>query len=233
MKYAKGALIALCLDALLRKTSDSSMSLDNLMRALWQRWLHNEAGIAEDEPQRLAAQLLNTDLTDFFDRVLYSTDDLPIKEALTTLGVSIEWSERLSSSDMGGNRSSSSTKAATVYPWLGANVVDAPGGMRIAQLMSGGPAAKAGLSAGDIIVAINHFLGRLRETVLPVEPAPRDTAVLQIEDKKAVEQWLADSRLAADDSTSLLKPVEQEQGSASNSSGGSSSAGAGASDSDS
>ncbi len=262
--YAKGALIALCLDALLRKTSHSSMSLDNLMRALWQRWLHNEAGIAEDEPQRLAAQLLNTDLTDFFDRVLYSTEDLPIKEALTTLGVSIEWSERLSSSDMGGNRSSSSTKAATVYPWLGANVVDAPGGMRIAQLMSGGPAAKAGLSAGDIIVAINHLsiskaeldaqlrryadadslpvhyfrLGRLHETALPVESAPRDTAVLQIEDKKAVEQWLADSRLAADDSTALLKPVEQEQGSARNSSGGSSTssgagAGAGASDSDS
>jgi predicted metalloprotease with PDZ domain len=112
-----------------------------------------------------------------------------------------------------------------VKPWLGANVTEAAGGVRIAQIMIGGPASKAGLSAGDVIVAINNLsvskadidnhlaryasldtmpvhyfrLGRLRVAQLPVQSAPKDTAVLNVLDKEIVEGWLYDARLASHD----------------------------------
>ena len=87
--YAKGALIALCLDALLREHSQDEVTLDTLMRLLWDRWLETGAGLQEDEPQKLASQIAGRDLSGFFDQVLYSTDELPVEEALRSLGVSL------------------------------------------------------------------------------------------------------------------------------------------------
>ncbi len=221
--YAKGALIALCLDVLLRSKSADGVTLDSLMRVLWNRWLSSAEGLAEDEPQRLAAELIDEELGEFFDSVLYSTDELPVQAALAHHGVSLEWCARLSSSDVGGTRAASAVSKST--PWLGANVTDTAGGVRIAQVMHSGPAASAGLSAGDIIVAINelsvtkadvdnhlaryasmdslsvHYfrLGRLRQTQLPLKPAPNDTAVLSVTDQSKLTHWLEDNRLASTD----------------------------------
>jgi predicted metalloprotease with PDZ domain len=231
--YAKGALIALCLDALLRDKSNGDVSLDTLMRVMWNRWLNTGEGLAEDEPQRLAALLVNENLSDFFNQALYSTDELPVAQTLEMFGVSLEWCERLSSNDVGGVRKSatqevdttSGSTKQTIKPWLGANVVEAAGGVRIAQIMKGGAAAVAGLSAGDVIVAINdlsvskvdidnhlaryasldimpvHYfrLGRLRVAQLPVQSAPKDTAVLSVHDKNVVDSWIYDTRLADED----------------------------------
>ncbi|MFK8076928.1 MAG: M61 family metallopeptidase [Granulosicoccus sp.] len=221
--YAKGALIALCLDALLREKSSGDVTLDSLMRVLWNRWLGSGNGLAEDEPQQLASQLLDEDLNEFFDSVLYSTDELPTAKALAWQGVTLDWSERLSSSDVGGTRAGKSKSDPA--PWLGANIVDAAGGVRITHVMHGGPASLAGLSAGDLIIAIqnlsvskadvdNHLaryasldslslhyfrLGRLRTAQLPIQSPPPDTAVLSINDKNKVAHWLGDVRLADND----------------------------------
>ena len=216
--YAKGALIALCLDAEMRSRSDGAVSLDNLMCALWSRWLATGEGVAEQEPQKLAAELVQSDLKEFFDTALYTTRELPVKAALAQLGVSLHWRARLSSSDVGGMRSedkaSESNKPAS--PWLGANLVDAPGGVKITHVMHGGPAQRAGLSAGDLVVAINrlsvsksdvdnnleryascnhlsvHYfrLGQLYEAQLPVVSAPEDTAVLCVDEESKVQAWL-------------------------------------------
>ncbi len=65
--YAKGSLVALCLDALLREHSQDEVTLDTLMRTLWERWLETGAGLQEDEPQKLASQIAGRDLSGFFD----------------------------------------------------------------------------------------------------------------------------------------------------------------------
>jgi len=236
--YAKGAIIALCLDALLREKTSNGVSLDTLMKLMWKRWLTTGEGLAEDEPQRLAAKLVDENLDDFFNLALYSTEEMPIVETLEKLGVSLEWCERLSSSDIGGVRkggintgnTSGNSSNAEVKPWLGANVVEAAGGVRIAQIMKDGPAAVAGLSAGDVIVAINdlsiskadidnhlaryaslntlpvHYfrLGRLRVAQMPVQSVPKDTAVLNVFNNEAVERWLHDSRITTQDELAIL-----------------------------
>lgn len=235
--YAKGALLALCLDALLREKSDARLSLDTLMRVLWMRWLKTGEGLAEDEPQRLAASLLDENLDDFFHKALYSTDELPIEKALSYLGVSLDWCQRLSGSDVGGVRKGYAQQGDDVAtpgeqsdrPWFGANFVEAAGGVRIAQVMKGGPAAAAGLSAGDMVIAMNdlavskdsidshlmryasqgampvHYFryGRLRVAYLPVRSAPCDTAVLSVKQQSSVNRWLHDTRLAERDTVAM------------------------------
>jgi hypothetical protein len=42
-------------------------------------------------------------------------------------------------------------------------------------------------------------LGRLRVTQLPIKSAPKDTAVLNVVSKEAVDGWLQDDRMAAED----------------------------------
>ena len=220
--YAKGALIALCMDALMRNHSDSRITLDTLMRVVWNRWLATGEGLAENEPQQLVSELIDEDLTEFFDKALFSTEELPVEQLLESLGVSLQWCERLSSTDVGGVRAKS-TSNESVAPWLGANIVDVSGGVKIVQIMRGGPAEQAGLSAGDVIVAINrlsvdksdvdnhlkryaglnllpvHYfrLGQLHEAELPVQSSPKDTAVLTVTNAQSIEAWLYDTRLAS------------------------------------
>jgi predicted metalloprotease with PDZ domain len=232
--YAKGSLIALCLDALMREKTGEEATLDTLMRNLWIQWLGNGEGIAEDEPQLRASRIVNSDLSDFFDRALYSTAELPVDEALRSLGVGLTWRVRESSTDMGGSLrrsieaggqctdSSTDRDAGKSTPWLGANIAEAPGGVKIVQVIAGGPAARAGLAAGDLLIAMNslsvsktdvdnhlarhadlpeltvHYfrLGQLHESVLPMEATPKDTAELAIIDSDQLGKWLHDVRVA-------------------------------------
>lgn len=235
--YAKGALIALCLDSLIRQGENKNTTLDDLMRTVWNQWLENGEGLAEVEPQQLAASLYKQDFSEFFSDALYTTNELPLAERLAELGVELQWHARLSSADMGGMRAKKESMNSfnqeldsaefeqnieVMQPWLGANVGDAPGGVRIAQVIANGPAAKAGLSAGDLIIAIqglsvakaevdgrlqryadlpaltvSYFrLGELRQTSLPIEDTPRDTAVLSVVDEKKINAWLLDRRVA-------------------------------------
>ncbi len=225
--YVKGALIALCLDSLMRQHSNNAMSLDSVMQTLWQQWQTDPRGIGEQEPQALVESLLGKEvfaehLAGFFDEALYGTEDLPLVPALAHFGVDLKWMPRLSSDDTGGTRKSdndesnvASDKAPVV--WLGANVVDAPGGVRLTHVMKASPAQRAGLSAGDLLIALDGYsldkreldklltrladkknvpihyfrLGQLNEGRLSIEPALADTAVLSVLDDDKLHDWLS------------------------------------------
>ena len=231
--YAKGALIALCLDSLMRQHSNNATSLDSVMLAFWQQWQEDPRGIGEQEPQALVASLMGQDvfaehLAGFFDAALYRTDELPLVSALEHFGVSLEWAPRLSSDDRGGKRKTDNDNASTEHNkppliWLGANIADAPGGVKITHVMSASPAERAGLSAGDVLIAIAGYslskreldtllrrfadekdlpihyfrLGQLHESRLSIEPAPADTAVLSVVDDQKLSHWLPADQLPA------------------------------------
>ena len=52
--YLKGSLIALCLDLLIRKRTRGRKSLDDVMRALWERYGRRGLGVPEDGVEKLA-----------------------------------------------------------------------------------------------------------------------------------------------------------------------------------
>lgn len=223
--YAKGALIALCLDSLMRQHTNGRVSLDDVMHKLWQQWLSDGQGIGEQAPQALVSSLVGEEvfkqhLADFLDAALYGTDELPLISALKYMGVELEWMSRLSSDDVGGTRKTRPEGSGNLpaVVWLGANVLDAPGGVRITHVMNGSPAERAGLSAGDVLIAMAGFsvskpdvdkhlarfagqddiaihyfrLGQLYESRLRIEASPADTAVLNIIDKASVGVWLGE-----------------------------------------
>jgi len=211
--YAKGALIACCLDAEIRRATNGEKSLDDLMHKLWDNWLSsNGAGLEEKEPQRLASEIAGEDLSEFFDVALYSTEELPLQTSLETLGLTLDYRQRSSMSDRGGSAAKTSLPA-----WVGANVISASGGAEVSHVFASGAALAAGLAAGDTVIALDYVsvsaeslphelnrrrteesitvhyfrLGELHVTSLPVMAPPLDTAVLSVRDESVAAAWLA------------------------------------------
>jgi len=213
--YAKGALLSLCMDAWIREASDGTRSLDDLMRDLWQRWQATGAGLAEDEPERRIAEFAGEAVAQRLATLLDATGDLPLQEALATLGVGLDWRARGGSDDAG---TAAGAKRAG-RPWFGATLAPDGGGARLVQVFNGSPAERAGLAPNDVVVAVGGYRvdrttldgwlarhadldtvsvhafqrGRLVERSLPVEASAPDTAVLGTLDEARLSVWLSPS----------------------------------------
>ncbi|MDS4013902.1 MAG: PDZ domain-containing protein [Candidatus Accumulibacter sp.] len=137
--YAKGALVALALDLTLRAGSGGRVSLDDVMRTLWQRFGRDAGspGIDDDDLQRIAEELSGIPLAGFFTAAVHGTDDLALAELLKPFAVRLTHS------------------AASRTPQLGVHTAHAGDQVRLATVYSDGPAQVAGLSAGDLLVAID------------------------------------------------------------------------------
>ncbi|PID60998.1 MAG: peptidase M61 [Gammaproteobacteria bacterium] len=168
--YARGALIGLCLDARIREATQGERSLDDIMRVLWQRWLDSGGeGVGEREPEAVAAEIAGIDLDDFFARHLHGTEELPLVEALASLGVSLRWVPRGGDGDRGmfrpGGAADGDDRAASQPTqdenrppviWFGATTAASPRGLLVQQVINGSPAEAAGLAGGDTLVAIGR-----------------------------------------------------------------------------
>jgi predicted metalloprotease with PDZ domain len=209
--YAKGSLLALALDLTLRQASNQQRSLDDLMHRLWQDYGQTGRGLIEGEIETLASELCGRDLGDFFDRYLHGTDDLPLEPLLASVGIAYHLRPARTMDDKGGKAADPNDHNPVIG--LGASVVDDPAGARLSQVFDNGTAQQAGLSADDVIVALDglktdktdleqrihtyppdhpvrlHYFRRdeLYETTLTLQPAPLDTCVL-IPDPEATPQ---------------------------------------------
>ncbi|MDR2111810.1 MAG: PDZ domain-containing protein, partial [Candidatus Accumulibacter sp.] len=144
--YAKGALAALALDLTLRHGTRGRVSLDDVMRALWRRFGQTGIGVGDDDIRLIAEELSGLDLERFFARTIHGTRDIPLPRLLAPFGIRLTWE-----------------KART--PALGVKIEEKGGGVRLATVYDGGPAQRAGLSAGDILVAVDG----LRVTVKNID----------------------------------------------------------------
>lgn len=151
--YAKGALAALALDLTLRKQTDSEVALDDVWRALWDRHGRPLVGVPEDGIEKLAAELSGQDLGSFFDATIRGTADIPLAELLQHFGVTLTFRPADGPDDKGGKAASTPVEKLRQRGELGARVVSGGGGARLANVYTGGAAHKAGLSAGDVVIA--------------------------------------------------------------------------------
>jgi predicted metalloprotease with PDZ domain len=142
--YAKGALVALALDLQLRAGSDGRVSLDDVMRLLWRRHGLSGTGVAEDgifaiveEVAELGERGAGARLARWLEEAVHGTDDLPLARLLEPFGIEYR------------------CEAASQAPSLGVKLAGGNGEAKLANIYDGGPAQAAGLSAGDVLVALD------------------------------------------------------------------------------
>ena len=142
--YKKGSLVALCLDLYIRKKSRGKASLDDVMRLLWRRYgrdfyAHPDtAGVGEDEFPALVAEATGVDVSEQVAHWAYGTGDLPLAEELAAFGLALRFEPR------------------RPEPSLGVRISAATGNeCRITHVHDGSAAHRAGLAAGDVLVAID------------------------------------------------------------------------------
>ncbi|WP_019937689.1 M61 family metallopeptidase [Bordetella sp. FB-8] len=140
--YTKGSLVALGLDLTIRQQSNGRHSLDDVMRLLWQRYGRDfyrgrQQGLDEETFPSLVREATGVDVRRFVARHAYGTADLPLAELLATAGVTLQW------------------KPASPIPCIDARVRKQGEGLALATVLEDGAAHKAGLSAGDVLVAVD------------------------------------------------------------------------------
>lgn len=140
--YAKGSLIGLAFDLTIRAKTDGRKSLDDVMRALWQRYGSDfysggGRGVTSAEVEALFDEVSGLRLKTLFERYVRGTDDLPLAKLYAPFGVKLV-DER---------------KGAR--PSLDAGFGRDGGDCKLSQVHEGGAAHRAGLSAGDILVAVD------------------------------------------------------------------------------
>ncbi|MCW9024693.1 MAG: PDZ domain-containing protein [Gammaproteobacteria bacterium] len=151
--YTKGALIALALDLTLRQYSNNEISLDDLMRQLWQDYGKPEIGVKEGEIEKLASELVDVDLSDFFNQYLYNTKDIPLKKLLSQIGIDFTLRPATDSDDIGGKPITSNIHKTPVT--LGARIVENIAGAMLSHIFDNSASMQAGLAAGDVVIALN------------------------------------------------------------------------------
>ena len=145
--YTKGSLVGLALDLTIRSETKGKKSLDDVMRALWQRYGRDfyttgkdaGKGVTEADVDALFDEISGLKLKRFLDQWVRGTDDLPLEQLLAGFAVAY--------ADAG--------KAAK--PSLGVRTVREANDTRLANVYEKGAAHKAGLSAGDILVALDEI----------------------------------------------------------------------------
>lgn len=152
--YTKGALVALALDLTIRRRTRGARSLDDVMRALWERHGLTGKGVGEDEWERLAEEVTGVDLGEFFARAVRGTGDLEWGQLLLDAGVIWELRPAESEGDAGG-RPARGAAALARRVSLGARLAEEGTQARLAAVPDDGPAQRAGLAPGDVLIAVD------------------------------------------------------------------------------
>ena len=131
--YNKGAVIAMCLDLLIKKQSDNKLSLDDVMRRLWREYGCKDIG-TPPEVVHIILHQLGVDVEEYLHSALYSTDDLPTSELLALVGIKEHHRAKTSVTDKGGKAADSTEKIH-----FGANFKKADTGVHITQITQVAP----------------------------------------------------------------------------------------------
>jgi predicted metalloprotease with PDZ domain len=136
--YGKGALVALCIDLTLR--AESRHSLDDVMRALWQRCAAGP--MHEEDLLAVLRELSGRSWSREIQRWVHGTGELPLRELLEQHGVRVH------------------EEPAQLAQRLGLRVTESGGGVQVKTVLRGGAAEQAGLAAGDEWLGVEVGTGK-------------------------------------------------------------------------
>lgn len=146
--YNKGAILGMLMDLKIRARTHGGKNLDDVLRAMYNRFYRAPAstyylpgrGYTEHDILEALNEVSGTDFTEFFRRYVAGTDSLPYAQILATAGL------RLSVSTDPGSP-----------PSIGVLTQAANTGVKIVAVRPGSAADRAGLSRGDILIAVDQL----------------------------------------------------------------------------
>lgn len=181
--YNKGCLVALCLDLGLRLRGSS---LDALMRKLYE---NAQKGIQVHERTivELCNELTGDNWIEQINHLINTTDELPLDQLFPEFGLSY------------------SLKNDKSLP-LGLKLVNKPEGVLVQSARRDGAAAQAGLSAHDVIIAIDG----LKATVKLIEKYAKQEGIYSILAFRRDELMSFDVKAAGSELTEVELKVEDQ-----------------------
>lgn len=169
--YAKGALVALGIDVTMRQKSSDTLSLDDLMRLLWERHGKTDIGVTEDGINPLISELTGQSYETFLSDYAEGTKELPLADWFSALGIGFQLRPAKNPEDPGG--AELLVKNGVAKPVIGARYKQQGDLVEVTHIVEGGAAQVAGMSAGDRIVAVDSLqvdAGNLHEKISRYEP---------------------------------------------------------------
>jgi predicted metalloprotease with PDZ domain len=136
--YTKGALLGFLLDAKVRKATSGRSSLDDVMKAAYQKY-SGERGYTPAEFRAVVEQVAGVSMSAFWKSAIEGTSELDYADALEAFGLRLR------------------VPATLTTPWLGVTTRNDGGRLVIAQVRRGAPADAAGINVDDEILAIDDF----------------------------------------------------------------------------
>jgi predicted metalloprotease with PDZ domain len=149
--YTKGSLVALGLDLMIRRDTQGKKSLDDVMRALWKQFGRDfylraktgtQSGLDEDGFAAIVLQATGLHVKPYLTKFVLGTEDVPLADLYADFGVQF------------------APETKTALASLGARFTKSGADCKLAAVFENGAAHRAGLSAGDSLIAI----GGLRVT---------------------------------------------------------------------
>jgi predicted metalloprotease with PDZ domain len=179
--YAKGSLVALALDLSLR--NESRATLDDVMRRLW---LTSRGGpIGEGDIAAALKRIGGRSYTKEIAAWVHGTDELPLPALLGAAGVTL------------------TSEKAGYAAALGLRLVESATAVQVKQVLSGSVAMRAGVSAGDELLAVDGWrIRRLDEAQQWLEPG-RDFELLLVRDQRLLRVTLQPGSAASATQTAL------------------------------
>lgn len=142
--YDEGCLIAFMLDVMILQATNMKKSLRDVCVLLYERYGKQNKGYTEQSVQELVNEVAGKNLGEFFKTYVYGTGDfeIPLKECLTYLGIELV-------------KGDSPFEAEHRF---GFKTVDNGFFSKVSLVAPYSPAWKAGLFAGDEIMAVNGMV---------------------------------------------------------------------------
>jgi predicted metalloprotease with PDZ domain len=142
--YDKGAILGLLLDLEIRKRSNGSKSLDDVMRYLYTDFFKKNRNYTPADFQQAAERMAGSSLEEFFAKYVRGRDELDYNAALGIAGLELNTGATIESGK------------PVEKAFFGADVVQDGDRLLVRRVIAGSPAYEQGVNAGDQIVALDN-----------------------------------------------------------------------------
>jgi predicted metalloprotease with PDZ domain len=142
--YDEGCLVAFMLDVMTLKATANNKSLRDVCRQLYERFGKKNIGYTAEDIRSLCAETSGKEMDGFFSEFVFAPADYkkPLEECLEYIGLQMD----------------ETPPASICEREFGFKVAESPSGVRISVVAPYSPAWKAGLFAGDDIIAVNDVM---------------------------------------------------------------------------